>query len=85
MEERLELFIELNRAPVEPDAILSFLHHQVLEMARDCLQKSQEKLITSNYFCELSENLEKLLKDVSSFIDFYLVILLFFFNANICC
>ncbi|XP_036362224.1 microtubule-associated serine/threonine-protein kinase 3 isoform X3 [Octopus sinensis] len=63
MEERLELFIELNRAPVEPDAILSFLHHQVLEMARDCLQKSQEKLITSNYFCELSENLEKLLKD----------------------
>ncbi|GAB1603534.1 hypothetical protein Ahia01_000634700, partial [Argonauta hians] len=63
MEERLDLFIELNRAPAESDAILSFLHHQILEIARDCLQKSREKLITSNYFCELSENLEKLLKD----------------------
>ncbi|CAE1285272.1 MAST [Acanthosepion pharaonis] len=63
MEDRLEQFIDMNRAPADSDAIMSFLHHQVLEMARDCLQKSKEKLITGNYFCELSENLEKLLKD----------------------
>ena len=30
-------------------------------MARDCLQKSEDKLITSRYFYEMSENLEKLL------------------------
>ena len=34
---------------------------QVLEMARDCLTKSQERLVTSRYFYEMSENLEKLL------------------------
>ena len=33
-------------------------------MAKDCLQKSQEKVITSRYFYELSENLEKLLTEV---------------------
>jgi microtubule-associated serine/threonine kinase len=33
-------------------------------MARDCLQKSEEKLITSRYFYEMSENLEKLLTQV---------------------
>jgi len=37
------------------------VHHQVLEMARDCLHKSEAKLITSQYFYELSENLERLL------------------------
>lgn len=30
-------------------------------MARDCLHKSEAKLITSQYFYELSENLERLL------------------------
>ena len=42
-------------------AIVRFVHHQTLEMARDCLQKSEDKLITSRYFYEMSENLEKLL------------------------
>lgn len=37
------------------------MHHQVLEMARDCLHKSEAKLITAQYFYELSENLERLL------------------------
>jgi len=32
-------------------------------MARDCLQKSQEKLITSRYFYKMSENLESLLSE----------------------
>nr|XP_045608658.1 microtubule-associated serine/threonine-protein kinase 3-like isoform X21 [Procambarus clarkii] len=70
MEERLNTFIEVNKvlevegsSDIAQDgvAIARFVHHQVIEMAKDCLQKSQEKLITSRYFYELSENLEKLL------------------------
>lgn len=68
MEERLAEFIH-NYCPesVLPlaDGVLSFIHHQVAELARDCLTKSREGLITSVYFCELQENLEKLLNDVS--------------------
>lgn len=72
MEERLLTFIEDNKSlevQGSPDiaqdsvAIARFVHHQVLEMGKDCLQKSREKLITSRYFYELSENLEKLLSE----------------------
>ncbi|XP_049630570.1 microtubule-associated serine/threonine-protein kinase 2 isoform X2 [Suncus etruscus] len=66
MEERLAEFISSN-APdsVLPlaDGVLSFIHHQVIEMARDCLDKSRSGVITSHYFYELQENLEKLLQD----------------------
>ncbi|XP_032418598.1 microtubule-associated serine/threonine-protein kinase 1 isoform X1 [Xiphophorus hellerii] len=66
MEERLAEFIQ-NYSPenVLPlaDGVLSFIHHQVAEMSRDCLTKSHEGLITSVYFRELQENLEKLLHD----------------------
>ncbi|KAL0101592.1 hypothetical protein PUN28_019018 [Cardiocondyla obscurior] len=71
MEERLTNFINENKeideyevvANMTQDSlpILRFVHHQVIEMARDCLQKSQEKLITTRYFYEMSENLEHLL------------------------
>lgn len=68
MEERLAEFIQ-NYSPesVLPlaDGVLSFIHHQITELARDCLTKSREGLITSVYFCELQENLEKMLHDVS--------------------
>lgn len=47
------------------DGVLSFIHHQIAELARDCLAKAREGLITSVYFFELQENLEKLLHDVS--------------------
>ncbi|XP_017396358.1 microtubule-associated serine/threonine-protein kinase 2 isoform X4 [Cebus imitator] len=66
MEERLAEFISSNTPDsVLPlaDGALSFIHHQVIEMARDCLDKSQSGLITSQYFYELQENLEKLLQD----------------------
>ncbi|XP_077005914.1 microtubule-associated serine/threonine-protein kinase 2 isoform X2 [Tamandua tetradactyla] len=66
MEERLAEFISSDTPEsVLPlaDGALSFIHHQVIEMARDCLDKSQSGLITSNYFYELQENLEKLLQD----------------------
>ncbi|KAM7098635.1 microtubule-associated serine/threonine-protein kinase 2 isoform 3-T3 [Molossus nigricans] len=66
MEERLAEFISCNTPDsVLPlaDGALSFIHHQVIEMARDCLDKSRSGLITSQYFYELQENLEKLLQD----------------------
>ncbi|XP_037683272.1 microtubule-associated serine/threonine-protein kinase 2 isoform X6 [Choloepus didactylus] len=66
MEERLAEFISSDTPDsVLPlaDGALSFIHHQVIEMARDCLDKSQSGLITSHYFYELQENLEKLLQD----------------------
>ena len=36
---------------------------QVLELARDCLQKSRQQLVTSRYFYEMSDNLERLVGD----------------------
>lgn len=68
MEERLTHFINENkRFDVGEDCdylpIVRFVHHQVLEIARDCLHKSQSKLITSRYFYEMSENLERLLME----------------------
>ena len=46
-------------------AIVRFVHHQLLEVARDCLAKSQERMLTSRYFYEMSENLEQLLLQVN--------------------
>ncbi|XP_073450063.1 microtubule-associated serine/threonine-protein kinase 2 [Aquarana catesbeiana] len=66
MEERLADFISSNTPEnVLPlaDGVLSFIHHQVIELARDCLAKCRDGLITSRYFYELHENLEKLLQD----------------------
>uniref|UniRef100_A0A8C7SI61 non-specific serine/threonine protein kinase n=1 Tax=Oncorhynchus mykiss TaxID=8022 RepID=A0A8C7SI61_ONCMY len=66
MEDRLADFLS-SSAPdkVMPlaDGVLSFIHHQVIELSRDCLVKSREGCITSRYFYELQENLEKLLQD----------------------
>ncbi|XP_076866373.1 LOW QUALITY PROTEIN: microtubule-associated serine/threonine-protein kinase 1 [Brachyhypopomus gauderio] len=45
------------------DGVLSFIHHQIIELSRDCLTKSHEQIITTVYFYELQENLEKLLHD----------------------
>uniref|UniRef100_A0A8C3RY44 non-specific serine/threonine protein kinase n=1 Tax=Chelydra serpentina TaxID=8475 RepID=A0A8C3RY44_CHESE len=45
------------------DGVLGFIHHQIIELARDCLAKSQQALITSRYFMELQEKLEKMLHD----------------------
>ncbi|KAM9392078.1 microtubule-associated serine/threonine-protein kinase 1-like [Pholidichthys leucotaenia] len=66
MEGRLADFIQAfspeNVLPLA-DGVLSFIHHQIAELARDCLAKAREGLITSVYFFELQENLEKLLHD----------------------
>ncbi|CAH1775457.1 unnamed protein product [Owenia fusiformis] len=66
MEDRLQAFIENNSSLdqlEECDGIARFIHHQVLELARDCLDKSKEKMLSSGYFYEFSESLEKLLSD----------------------
>lgn len=47
------------------DGVLGFIQHQLVELARDCLDKSQNGLVTSRYFMELQEKLEKLLHEVS--------------------
>lgn len=70
MEERLAHFIDDNKIlEVSEDCdfvpIVRFVHHQVLEIARDCLSKSKSKLVTSRYFYEMSENLERLLTEVN--------------------
>uniref|UniRef100_A0A3Q3FWH7 non-specific serine/threonine protein kinase n=1 Tax=Labrus bergylta TaxID=56723 RepID=A0A3Q3FWH7_9LABR len=66
MEGRLNEFIQTfspeNVLPLA-DGVLSFIHHQIAELSRDCLAKAREGLITSVYFFELQENLEKLLQD----------------------
>ncbi|XP_075731427.1 microtubule-associated serine/threonine-protein kinase 3 isoform X3 [Rhipicephalus microplus] len=66
MEERLEQFVsqeaELD-AQHACDAVARFAHHQIIELARDCLQKSHDKLVTSQYFYEMYESLEKLLAE----------------------
>lgn len=46
------------------DGVLGFIQHQLVELARDCLDKSQNGLVTSRYFVELQEKLEKLLHEV---------------------
>lgn len=69
MEERLSHFINENRNAVSGGSfrdsmpIVRFVLHQVVEMARDCLHKSHAKLITSRYFYEMSDNLERLLAE----------------------
>ena len=46
--------------------IVRFVTNQVVEIARDCLHKSHSKqLLTSRYFCEMSENLQRLLMETN--------------------
>ncbi|KAJ8278687.1 hypothetical protein COCON_G00057530 [Conger conger] len=66
MEERLLEVIthcSLDRALPLGDGVLGFIQHQLVELARDCLDKSQKGLVTSRYFLELQEKLEKLLHE----------------------
>ena len=68
MEERIQDIIRSNSPEsVLPlaDGVLGFAHHQIIELARDCLEKSRLGLITSSYFCELTDKLERLVLEVS--------------------
>ncbi|XP_056600899.1 microtubule-associated serine/threonine-protein kinase 4 isoform X3 [Triplophysa dalaica] len=66
MEERIKEIIQSNSPEnVLPlaDGVLSFAHYQIIELARDCLEKSRLGLITSRYFCELTDKLERLFQE----------------------
>lgn len=69
MEEKLQNLISeykdtiTNNKDLQP--VIRFVYNQVIELARDCLQKSQSKLITSRHFLNLSENLERLVMETS--------------------
>ncbi|XP_036376788.1 microtubule-associated serine/threonine-protein kinase 3 isoform X1 [Megalops cyprinoides] len=66
MEERLlEIITHCSPDSTLPlaDGVLGFIHHQLVELARDCLDKSRKGLVTSRYFVELQEKLEKLLHE----------------------
>ncbi|XP_052599341.1 microtubule-associated serine/threonine-protein kinase 4 isoform X5 [Peromyscus californicus insignis] len=66
MEDRLrEIITSYSPDNVLPlaDGVLSFTHHQIIELARDCLDKSRQGLITSRYFLELQHKLDKLLQE----------------------
>ena len=39
--------------PPESDPVVSFVSHQILKLAKDCLDKSTEKILTGAYFNEL--------------------------------
>lgn len=67
MEEKLLKFMADNRLDADTDsmkdAVACFGQRQIIEMARDCYEKSCDKLITSEHFIDISENLEKLYLD----------------------
>ncbi|XP_075397229.1 microtubule-associated serine/threonine-protein kinase 4 isoform X3 [Tenrec ecaudatus] len=66
MEERLkEILTSYSPDNVLPlaDGVLSFTHHQIIELGRDCLDKSHQGLITSRYFLEVQHKLDKLLQE----------------------
>nr|XP_027788411.1 microtubule-associated serine/threonine-protein kinase 3 isoform X6 [Marmota flaviventris] len=66
MEGRLQEFLVANAPGARlalADGVLGFIHHQIVELARDCLAKSGENLVTSRYFLEMQEKLERLLQD----------------------
>ncbi|CAB1324550.1 unnamed protein product [Coregonus sp. 'balchen'] len=46
------------------DGVLGFIQHQLVELVRDCLDKSHTGVVTSRYFVELQEKLEKLLHEM---------------------
>ncbi|XP_039533449.1 microtubule-associated serine/threonine-protein kinase 3 isoform X2 [Pimephales promelas] len=50
-------------APPLADGVLGFIQHQLVELVRDCLEKSRKGLITSSYFVELQEKLENFLHE----------------------
>ncbi|XP_062415015.1 microtubule-associated serine/threonine-protein kinase 3 isoform X3 [Pungitius pungitius] len=66
MEDKIQEIIRSNSPEsVLPlaDGVLGFAHHQIVELARDCLEKSRLGLVTSSYFCELTDKLERLVQE----------------------
>ncbi|VDM60607.1 unnamed protein product [Angiostrongylus costaricensis] len=45
------------------DGATRFLHHQIVEVASDCLSRSRDDTITCSYFCEMSQRLDETLNE----------------------
>ncbi|KAJ1368860.1 hypothetical protein KIN20_030208 [Parelaphostrongylus tenuis] len=45
------------------DGAARFLHHQIVEVASDCLSRSRDETITCSYFCEMSQRLNETLNE----------------------
>ncbi|RVE48348.1 hypothetical protein evm_007008 [Chilo suppressalis] len=58
----IEELTELDKKPDRPP-IERFVQRQVLEMARDCLHKSESKQVTSSYFYDMADSLDRLLAE----------------------
>lgn len=65
MEERLQNFIDTHKLVDKfdycSDGSARFIHNHIVELAKDCLEKSNNDLITTLYFNEMTDNLERLL------------------------
>ena len=61
---------ELHTSSLSKEALLNsspvvrFATAQLAEIARDCLQRSRDGLLSSRYFTQMNENLENLLNEV---------------------
>ncbi|VDM05862.1 unnamed protein product [Schistocephalus solidus] len=67
MQERLTQLcteLEQDEDSVACSAVARFVRAQVLQLARDCLDKALSGLITCRYFFELTESLNKLVEEV---------------------
>jgi microtubule-associated serine/threonine kinase len=49
------------------DGATRFLHHQVVELAGDCLCRSHEDRLCSQYFCDMSQKLDDTIIEVSGY------------------
>ncbi|CAJ0959900.1 unnamed protein product, partial [Mesorhabditis belari] len=47
------------------DGATRFLHHQIVEIASDCLARSRDDTITCGYFCEMSQRLDETLTEAA--------------------
>lgn len=67
MQERLTRLVDEleHEDTVSWSAVARFVRCQIVQHVRDCLQKALSGLVTCRYFYEMTENLEKLIEDVS--------------------
>jgi hypothetical protein len=64
MEEQLTLFVDTAQpAPAHLDPAARFIHSQVVELVKLCLEKSHSNQLTCAYFDEVTSSLERLLGD----------------------
>ncbi|CAD6199737.1 unnamed protein product [Caenorhabditis auriculariae] len=58
-----ESFADRSLLRIIGDGATRFLHHQIVEVAADCLSRSRDDSITCSYFCEMSQRLDETLNE----------------------